>query len=165
MIRKNNMKTISFVTFDGISVQSTLIRYFTRTRTTSHVAFKGTHLIECWSTPGNLLMKWTISSFKYHTPGTPYEVWSKSYPDDVADAIEDYFYSILGTKYDWLGVGGFVLRFVDDSEKRLFCSEGCIIPLKEHHKLTELKPSNTDPHTFKVILQALGFERTYEGIV
>ena len=44
--------------------------------------------------------------------------------------VENYYNKTKGSKYDILGIFGFLARFVKGSIKKFFCSEWCANPLK-----------------------------------
>lgn len=161
------MQQIRFVAFNGKSITSAAIRFFTRSQGCSHIAYLSLDdtLIECWRTRRNHWSAWITSDFSNHTNGTEYEIWGKDFEDAKAKEIDKFFYDILRTKYDWFGVVGFVIRSIKHSIKRMFCSEGCIFPIVKFCGLTETVPGHVDPQDFKRIIQAAQFIKIKSGVV
>ena len=163
------MKTLYYVSFAGISFMSRVIRAFTRSMGTSHIAIwdaKNSTLIEAWG-PGLLQTRWGWSDSGKHTPGTKYEVWGLDVPGDVyAHCMGVYHrWADEGHSYDWLSVLAFVFRWRRDNPNGDCCSEGSMRPLAEAMNWDKINPAFVSPADFVALIQAAGGRVVTEGIV
>lgn len=161
------MKKIRFIVFRGKSVVSKMIRFFTRSKFYSHVGYLSysNHLVECWPTVKNPFQNWIISGLMYHKGGTDYEVWSLEVDKETHEAVEKYFHGMLGIKYNWLGILGFIIKRDFEYSDRKFCSEGCVQILIDKFNLETIKASHVSPQNFVEILDTLGGKLERKGIV
>lgn len=116
---------LRYVAFEGLSLFSKLVKFFTRSKY-SHIAVQLSDqlLIEAWKKGG--VICWDYSTFSRHTPGTPYVVYALPVTETVYNKAVD-FYTYLADRrmpYNYLGVLGFVLP-IFTSNGGYFCSEGC----------------------------------------
>ena len=158
---------VRFIVFKGTSIVSKVIRFVTRSSSYSHVGYldKIGQLVECWMTKKNPFSHWIISSLENHKPGTSYEIWELDVPLGSFITIDKYFAELVvnDTKYDWIGVLGFVFKFLRDKPTRLFCSEGCITPLVTSLCWFKINPAHISPQNFVELIQAAGGICTKRG--
>lgn len=155
------MKNIRFVAFKGKSFVSKAIRFVTRSKNYSHIAYLDldSTLIECWPTKTNPFQHWTKSSFENHKPGTKFEVWEFELSGLNQQLINRSFLELVSskTKYNWLGCLAFVFKFLAaERSDRLFCSEGCIRPIVKFLHWDRVVPSHVSPQNFIELIQAMG---------
>lgn len=62
--------------------------------------------------------------------------------------LVEFLESQLGKPYDWLGITGFVLPFINDDDKKWFCSEYVITGLQmvDVPRVKHLRPSRSSPN-------------------
>ena len=154
------MNSVRFVAFKGKSFVSKVIRFVTRSKDYSHIAYlsKNNQLIECWPTKTNPFQHWMVSNFGNHKLGTEYEVW-RLHTGEFSNKINNYFFSIVDskTKYNWIGCLAFVVKFINSIRHgRLFCSEGCITPIVKFLDWNRVIPSHVSPQDFIELIQARG---------
>lgn len=162
------MSNLNFVAFYGVSTVSSLIRYFTRSRSYSHIAISISKdkLIEAWPHEGGL-KQWTdYSSFDKHTPGTVYEIWSLPVSAECKQFCMSYYNAMAKAKtpYDYKGVLGFVFKkSVKESPDKLFCSELAITPLVTFNNWRTIRSHLVSPRDFVNIVEAAGAKMIYQG--
>ncbi len=165
------MKTLHFVGFYGKSFTSSLIRYFTRSRTYSHIAIlitdKG-QLIEAWPHKGGW-KQWTDYSDIYkHTPGTKYEIWGLEVEDTAYDKCMKFYREQADNQvtYDYAGVISFLFKkTVKENPDRFFCSELAVYPLCDVFEWKTIKPHLVSPRDFINIIEASGGVKLENGCV
>jgi len=160
------MSSVRFVFFKGISLLSRLIRFWTRS-SISHVAYKAgdSELIEAWKFHDGV--RWGVSDFSNHTPGTPWEEWEVDVTDEMARRIDEGFRRLAGKKVPWdlSGVVGFVFKCGDDPGS-FFCSEGCVQVLQDAGVLPKgLEAWRFSPVLFREVLKVVGARKVAEGVV
>jgi len=167
----NQLRQLNFVAFKGKSLTSRAIRWWTKSKTYSHIAIlsggpTSSCLIEAWPHKGGIRQWWDFSSFKSHTPGTYYEIWCLPVDEKVYQYCMEQFCMFASTKisYDWKGIAGFVFKTMKDSRRGMFCSEGAIKPLVDKMKWSKINPGQIDPQSFIEIIQAAGAKRIKTGI-
>lgn len=162
-----NNSHIRCISFEGRSLTSAVIRYVTRSKKWSHIAClksDGT-IVECWPTAKNRFSKWIYSSLENHTKGTPYTVWGLPATSAEVWKFDKECDKVIGTKYDWIGLVGFVIRFIPHCVPRLFCSEGATELVKmSTGRFAEWVPFRTSPQDFVEIFNAAGAIKLEEGI-
>lgn len=63
---------------------------------------------------------------------------------DQAAAVQ-WLASRVGTRYDWLGVLGYVLPFIKQQADRLYCSEACALATRAASQSADLLPLEWPP--------------------
>jgi hypothetical protein len=155
------------VAFRGKSLVSKLIRFATRSKKYSHIAFLycgDDLLVECWPSRDNPFQRWGFSSFSAHSPGTFYEIWELEVTLAQRISIREHFRIIAEeqVRYDWFGVLAFVFKVIRPNSNRLFCSEGCVLPLIKEFGW-DINASHVSPQDFINFLSIAGAKLTYEG--
>lgn len=154
------MAKLCFAAFHGKSWTSKLVRFFTRSKSFSHVAYVESEgcLIEPWPTAGNPTMKWGFTTFHDHTPGTVVELWELEVSPEIAEASDKFFRTLASNKtsYDFAGALGFAFRWTKQQPKAYFCSEGCVWPLKTFLNWSTVVPEFISPRNFVELLEAAG---------
>ena len=158
------MSKVRFVAFKGQSLVSRVIRFVTRSKDYSHIAYLSLNnqLIECWPTKNNKYQHWAYSKFENHKKNTSYEIWEFNVGKFQARYIDDEMHklALCRVKYDWLGCLGFVFKLVKDSKTRMFCSEGCISPIVKVFNWNKITPSHVSPQDFIELIQAFSTSDT-----
>jgi len=174
--RREKRYEVRVIFFEGISVVSKLIKWFTRSRF-SHVGFDlgdGVHLVEAWEDTRNKLLgifgaKWQLTTYKYHTPGTPYIILTKKV--DVP-TLSHYYYILdfiaqAKIPYDWKEILGFIFKWKEkESDGRFICSTGTCFILQWLGILPkELPYWRMSPQDVFEVCIANGFEIAKTGVV
>ncbi len=142
--------------FNGISLLSKLITFWTR-GPVSHIAVEvDGRLIEAWKFPDGL--RWGYSDLSNHTPGTPYEVWELKLKPEEEEVCRAFWTGLAKRKapYDLMGVFGFVVKATTGDKEKWFCSEGAIYPLVKVKRWDRIRPWRVSPTRFVEIIQAAG---------
>ena len=158
------MSKIRFACFNGTSLLSKAIRFTTRSRSYSHIAWvtgeeqSGKKLIECLNFGHGVKVYWDWSDYSNHANGTQVELWELEVSQPVFDLCIMTFTSWAWRKleYDWPGILGFIFKRVRGSKEGRFCSEGCIEPLVLSMLWSSINPEHVDPQSFVNIIQAAG---------
>lgn len=161
---------IYFALFNGYSIFSKLIKFFTRSNY-SHVAYcydedDFTKIIEVWSRSYNIKdiiqTRWLFNSIHNHSPKTKIEIYRLSVTYEQAVKVKEFFYNLAMNKvgYNWLGVIAFVLPFwKKETKKGYFCSEGCTEALKYAGIIPQsIQSWKYSPDEFLELISALGAE-------
>ena len=157
---------VRFACFRGISLTSKLIKFWTRGEY-SHIAymfnFKDRILIETWN---NECWSYTLG-YENHLPDTPVEIWSKEISPSQYIVVNDFFRNLVKdkTRYDWMGILGFILFKNKDNPEKYFCSEACTEALVEAEIWPSLKANRIHPSYFVDLLKVSGFKLEVKEVI
>jgi hypothetical protein len=155
---------IQFIFFEGKSLLSQLVKFFTRSNF-SHVAYlhPDGYLIEAWPENSRNLLgaKWRISSFDDHTKGTRYKIVSKETDKSIRVKELFEFVSFQRVPYDYLGLISFVIPFRLSINGHWFCSEGCYEVLRYVGLMPlEIPGWKMNPDDFYNLLEVAEWEKS-----
>jgi len=111
----------------GISLYSKLIKFFqwgnlyTHTFYLEESEYEKADPIVIESTAGYGVHRAKLSVA--HTLGTKYTIFSLKVTLKEKEEVEKFLYSKMGSKYDYLGLLGFVARRSTEDSNKYFCSE------------------------------------------
>jgi len=128
---------IRVIFFEGLSLISKLIRWFTRSKF-SHVGFDldNYYRVEAWENTRNKRFgifgaKWQLTTSSFHTRGTPYTILAKEVKFDLYIEYLKVldFICQAGLPYDWMEIIKFITKGKESEPNGKFvCSTGtCFI--------------------------------------
>ncbi len=122
------MRKIYFAAFEGISLVSKIIKWWTRS-SYSHIAYiyniNTLALIEAWKFYDGF--RWGFSRiYHYHKSGTIVKILELKVDTYQYKNVNKFLYNLAinKVKYDFKGLFGFIFKCKDNKDK-YFCSEGC----------------------------------------
>ena len=170
------MRQLTFVAFEGISLTSKIIKFFTRSNI-SHVAFLAYEdlniLVEPWPEDPNSITSffkqvWRSNKLENHTSGTKYTVWALNVDDHKWQKTREFYLELARSRcgYNWWGVIGFVIPLFKETPGKYFCSEGLVEGLKQGGLIPDtIKSWKYSPDEFIELIQVLGAVQVKTDIV
>lgn len=157
-------KTLNIIFFNGNSLISKIIKFFTRSKVTSHVGILVANnlYMETWGR--NIFdIHWKTTTPSDHIIGTPYKILSKDIITSLHDKIIcEFTQKVLNdVKYDWLALLGFVIPLKINMKDRDFCSEGIQDVLAKYDITPQSLPGwKVSPDNLYYLLLAEGFKES-----
>ncbi len=153
-------KHIYIINFDGDKFVDKLIKFWTRgIFSHSAVLFPDWTFLEIYP-PRQTRWKYT-TIVTNHQKSDLITVFDINTEDSYDDIKKMYDTLIVGKKYDWIGIIGFVLRLKKGQRNGYFCSEGSIIPLYLYYHWTRINPEYVSPEHL-VELLSVNYEKSKE---
>ncbi len=159
---------IEFIFIEGKSFISRLIRFFTRSKF-SHVAYiNGEDEV---ITTGKFWHYESADSFANREGrGCKYIILGLDVDRVRFLCVNHYMNNLVKrrVRYNWLGVIAFVLKLRRISDKKKFCSQGCMDAVQMCFGDlcdSNIKSQYVSPEMFYMVLRAMGAKRIKEGVL